>query len=132
MYLFKRVHEGLMRDTKSAEAVDKPSDDGIVVRFAAGYLSPSETSLSWVIDSRTISHICHQKSFFVELGQTASLTVDVRNDSDTRATMEKLSCTNIIALVSVQRTRLDDDIYVPGLKNNFLSVVRMTRSKCQT
>lgn len=96
------MQKSLKSSTASAEAKKDFYSDDNVVRFISGELSSSETSSSWAINSRAASHMNHDKSLFVKLGETAYLSMKVGDVSDVHAKGKGVSFCKVNLSTSVQ------------------------------
>lgn len=127
----KPVQKGLVSKTKVEEAKKESSDKENVVCLVADVSSSTRPTPTWVIDSNATSHICHDESHFTELSKIGPLSTIMGDDSDVHAKGEGVSWCEIHFSGSIQKCKLDAVLYVPGLKYNLISVVRMTKSGCK-
>lgn len=80
------------------------------------------------MDSGATSYISQDKNLFVELRDIAFLSIKMVDGSDVHAKGKGLSSCKINVSGSVERCKVDDVLYEPGLEYYSLSVLRMTKS----
>lgn len=125
------MQKGLVSETKAEQAKEESSDEENVVCLVAGVSSYTWPPPSWVSDSGATSHMCHDKNLFSELSEIAPLSITMGDDSDVHAKGKGVCWCKINVSGSVRKCNLDAVLHVPGLKYNFLSVVRITKYGCK-
>lgn len=112
------------KDQKKEEAHKACGDFGKMFSFTI--TEESKKCDSWIVDSGAGSHMCHDRSLFVDLEETNGRSVFTANGKEVKVKGEgtcRLECLDKIGnLVQLQ---ISNVLYIPELNFNLLSVGKM-------